>query len=323
MRIWGNLKIRIDPWDADYGTSVGIEGFGDEETELELNLESSTWDAIGVVDESLPPRWVFVDGVRRIDARLVGMTDASEMIYGLFGSYSVGAVILGEGRADLGPSEVGRLLVTGSGDPSGSDDPVEVMAGMVYRRASTPKADADGPLMTLQNEMRLAEARLASTLLAQDVLVVSDGPLAHKDLGAGVVGYVKRIFDPYLPRDKAHHLVGLPAAHRTPVFAIHGGQHSRYAWFLRLAAPARGHSPLAGVVRLEVDGGVGIGAAVRLANQTCARLPELASSRTFDPRAPQNLIPVGALEKHLRHLMGDARLVRRAIEGRISEEDNE
>lgn len=323
MSIWGPLKIRIDPWDADYGSSVGIEGFGDDESELELDLESSSWDAIGVVEGALPSRWVFVDGVRRIDARLVGMTSGAEMIYALFGSYAVGAVILGDRRAEIGPVDVGRLLVTGSGDPSGRDEPVEVLPTIVFRRTSTPAVDSEGPLMALQNEMRLAEARLSSTLLAQDVLVVSDGPLAHKDLGPGVVGYVKRIFDPYLPKDKAHHLVDLPASHRTPVFAIHGGQRSRYAWFLRLASPARGHSPLAGVVRLEVDGSIGIGAAVRLANQTCARLPELASSRTFDPRAPQNLIPVGALEKHLRHLMGDARLIRRAIEGKISEDEHE
>jgi hypothetical protein len=46
-------------------------------------------------------------------------------------------------------------------------------------------------------------------------------------------------------------------------------------------------------------------------------LPAYASSAKRDARAPQNLLPVSQLEKHLRHRLGDAelrlRLLRRAF----------
>ena len=49
-------------------------------------------------------------------------------------------------------------------------------------------------------------------------------------------------------------------------------------------------------------------------------LPRFASRPEHDPRAPQNLLPVGALETQLRHELGDARYIRRLIEDYISEE---
>ena len=320
MGIWGSLDIRIDPWDAEYGASTGFEAFEDDETNLELHLESAQWTPMSDPAVATPEQWLFVDGVRRIEARLVAMKATGELVYGAFGSFGVGAVRIHAGQASIAVEEIGRVVVLGSGVPGG--DAVEVMKNLTYRPVSTPRTDADGPMLGIHAEMRLAEARVAASLMEPGALVVADGPLAHRELGAGVVGYVKRIFDPYLPKEHAPFLASLPAATRTPVFAIHGRSHSRFAWFLRLAPPAKGHSPLAGIVRLEVDGSVGLDAAVQLANQTTLRLPQLASSRTFDPRAPQNLIPVGALETHLRHLLGDAALIRRAIEARIAEDSN-
>ena len=43
-----------------------------------------------------------------------------------------------------------------------------------------------------------------------------------------------------------------------------------------------------------------------------AQLPRFAG-RPWDPRTPQNLAPVGALEAWLRHRMGDPRFIRRAL----------
>jgi hypothetical protein len=51
----------------------------------------------------------------------------------------------------------------------------------------------------------------------------------------------------------------------------------------------------------------------QLADETATRLPAFVPSRARDPRAPQNLLPIGALEQHLRHRLGDARLIRRKI----------
>jgi hypothetical protein len=47
-------------------------------------------------------------------------------------------------------------------------------------------------------------------------------------------------------------------------------------------------------------------------------LPRFASRPEHDPRAPQNLLPVGALEKRLRHELGDQAFIRRAIEDQLA-----
>jgi hypothetical protein len=93
----------------------------------------------------------------------------------------------------------------------------------------------------------------------------------------------------------------------------------RYAWYLRLVplrVPWHDH---AGVVRCEVPAGIGIDAAVRLADTVTALLPGFAG-RPTDPRAPQNLAPVGGLETWLRHRMGHPGIVRRAVLEWLSKE---
>jgi len=50
-----------------------------------------------------------------------------------------------------------------------------------------------------------------------------------------------------------------------------------------------------------------------LANVTTAVLPRFASKNHKDPRAPQNLYPVGGLERELRHRLGDQQMLYRAL----------
>ena len=42
-------------------------------------------------------------------------------------------------------------------------------------------------------------------------------------------------------------------------------------------------------------------------------LPAFASEAHKDARAPQNLYPIGGLERELRHRLGDAELLYRAL----------
>jgi len=42
-------------------------------------------------------------------------------------------------------------------------------------------------------------------------------------------------------------------------------------------------------------------------------LPPLASVPHKDPRAPQNLVPIGGLERELRHRLGDQHVLYRAL----------
>ena len=53
--------------------------------------------------------------------------------------------------------------------------------------------------------------------------------------------------------------------------------------------------------------------AVRLADWSAAALPRYASAAHKDARAPQNLYPIGGLERELRRRLGDSRLLYRAL----------
>jgi len=116
-------------------------------------------------------------------------------------------------------------------------------------------------------------------------------------------------------------LARLRAGERTPLFALRSSRRFvRFSWFVRLAPPELGDSELAGIARLEVAEAVGIEAARRLADASAAILPRFVPGRWRDPRSPQNLLPIGALERTLRRYMGDGRLLRRHIETLIATE---
>jgi hypothetical protein len=53
--------------------------------------------------------------------------------------------------------------------------------------------------------------------------------------------------------------------------------------------------------------------AIGLADLATTTLPRFASSPYKDPRAPQNLTPIAALERRLRGMLGDQRLLMRGL----------
>ena len=50
-----------------------------------------------------------------------------------------------------------------------------------------------------------------------------------------------------------------------------------------------------------------------MADASALTLPRFASAAHKDPRAPQNLYPIAALERELRRRLGDAQWVWRAL----------
>ena len=52
---------------------------------------------------------------------------------------------------------------------------------------------------------------------------------------------------------------------------------------------------------------------VALADLTSRLLPRFASTPHKDPRAPQNLVPIGGLERELRRRLGDQQLLSRSL----------
>ena len=90
-----------------------------------------------------------------------------------------------------------------------------------------------------------------------------------------------------------------------------GTSWERLSWYLRL--PGASRAPWSAIVRLECSPDLTTDQAIELANLSLVTLPRFASTPYKDPRAPQNLIPIAGLERRLRGLLGDARLLHRAL----------
>jgi hypothetical protein len=315
MAFLGGLDLKLDPWHVDYGVEVSLgpaPALPDEKVDPAVEVPLAVWQPIHPVPGArLAPRLLFIDGVRRVEARVMGR-DGENLVHGAFGTFAVGCVAIEDGRARWAGERVERVLSFSSGFSLG--DPVAVTtSGFSYRPISTSDSDPDAPLRRLQTEMRTAESALArDCALDAATLVIADGPLRFDDAQGAAVGYVKRFFQRHgAPLDA---LAALEPGTRTPLLALSGGGFARYTWFVRLAERGPAELDLAGLVRLEVSDAVGLETARALADGSAARLPAFAPSRSRDPRAPQNLLPIGALESRLRRLMGDPLLARRRIE---------
>jgi hypothetical protein len=314
------LRLRIDPWDPEYGASVELDETLEPAVGLDLDVEQSgDWAPIarGALREL--PCCAFVDGVRRIEARLFAEDGAAEAP-GLAGSWAVGAA-WSTRPPRIDEIAVGRELVVGGGLQPPETTLIIGRSLLEFAPRSLPGVAPLDPLRGLQNAMRTAEAALAQRLheSARAELVVCDGPLSYFAQGP-VVGMVKRQSRSYLDADRSRVLGRLRAGERTPIFKF--GAHGRelYSWYLRLSDHRPIEGAMAGVVRLEVATGIGLVGAQAIASLAGAVLPRFAAQPGRDPRAPQNLYPVAALEAALRHRLGDAALIRRAIEARLLEE---
>jgi hypothetical protein len=217
--------------------------------------------------------------------------------------------------------KVTRLMCIGGGIELPAFETAVAKAPLVFEPHPVPENTPLSPLQGLQNAMRRAEAALASELAASGGLVFADGPLTFAGRERlAVVGFVKRLLRTYLPADAAALLPRLRVGERTPLFLIEDAIHPRYSWYARIAHGRLIEDALTGVVRLETSAAAGLAAARQRADLSAGLLPPFASDPAHDPRAPQNLLPIGGLETRLRHLMGDTLVVRRAIESRLHEE---
>jgi hypothetical protein len=323
MALFGDLLVQLDPWQVEYGAELPLEDVAeadDDVAALDIELAHDAWRPIRPDQATRLSHLVFIDGVRRVEARLV-VRRQDRICHGAFGSHAVGAVRIADAAASFAELRVTRLAIVGAGESIGVAVPVK--PDLVYQPRSTADTHPDAPLRALQEDMRIEEERLGRDMAnASDALVITDGPLTFEETSrAPVLGYIKRIFKLYLPREQIALLTALRAGERTPLFALRSSRRfSRFSWFVRLADPFPGASDLAGIARLEVSEVVGAAAAQRLADASTTILPHFVPSRWRDPRSPQNLLPIGALETTLRRQMGDGRLVRRHIETLIATE---
>jgi hypothetical protein len=323
-----DMRFSVDGWDPGYGTSSDPEeDLGESTARVDVSVEvpAAQWRAIdprpGLAQ---PAAMLFVDGVRRIEARVwiddstPDGTSAHEASAALCASYAAGVVCCCGRQAHLLRADPRRGLFTVA--PHAAD--IVTWAGTYTAHRARPAAGT--PLaMTLSQllQRRLAEIEVEAAVAARsdlaghgvpdegDLLIV-DGPLRGRQHLPRALGYIKSHRSSYLPPE-LNALVGtLGVGQRTPVFLM-GTSWDRHSWYLRL--PRTGGPPWAGVVRVECPAELAVADVVRLADLSQICLARFASTRYKDPRAPQNLYPISGLERELRRRLGDPRLLYRAL----------
>jgi hypothetical protein len=309
------VSFSVDPWDPSYGVAYGEEMTGDalHESTAELNLDlevpADRWQPVTANDgDPVPSTILFLDGVRRIDARVWLHTGDGQPEPGIAASYAAGLVCL-NGTARITDVTVERGLFTAAAEAADIDSR---HARYVARKAAGPGMDQLS--LSLQQHLSETEIRLALLFRAAhpdagDLLFV-DGPLRGRSHLDRTIGYIKTHHTTYLPPPQAAVVSALRPGQRTPAFTM-GTSWRRNSWYLRL--PGTSGAPWAGVVRLECSADMPVREVRRLASLSAVLLPPLASSPHKDPRAPQNLVPIGGLERELRRRLGDQQLLFRSL----------
>lgn len=320
-----SLNLRLDPWTPTYESAVQLDDDdGAAPGDVDPFVEETEWRPMMPQFVDRPRTIAFVDGVQRIEMRVIGDSDG-KMIYGAFASVAVGAVFVREGGCTVAGETPMRVLALSDGE---THPPMCIPCGQsvleFVARSTHETASANGLMaaqLAVQNVRRDAEIRLGEALdEAGHEMVVVDGRLNWQPKRkAMVIGLVKTIHQRYLESAQAAVIGKLPPKMRTPIFRI-GRDRAVYSWYLRLTQQRPIDHPWAGVVRVETLEAIGIEAAVRLADLTACHLPSFASSSMHDARAPQNLYPIGGLETQLRHTLGDHDWIRRHIEMHFAQE---
>lgn len=312
------VRLRLDPWPGEYESPFQVDDIGEEaDPSVRTEVEGVGWRAVEPEERVRPDPIYFIDGVRRIDARIVADDGTGRINYGILGSVAVGAVRVERETASFERLTVKRYVVLGNGLAAEPQSLRVGQADLVFEPYTAGESTPHAPVLRLQELMRREEALLAEQLAASGC-TFADGPLTYfSELKVPTVGIIKRIFKAYLS-ESTFPLVGqLCAGQRTPVFYITAGKYDRYSWYLRVRSPRPMDHQAAGVLRLEVRSGIGLDRAVELAGVSAACIPSFVADSFRDPRSPQNLMPISALEQELRHRLGDRFAVRRAIESKL------
>jgi len=323
------MVIRLLPWQPDYGSALPFDSESEPDPldPVDLSVERRIWAPV-TPDPAPPVAVQIVDGVRRAEAHAMDDGPDGAPMFGLFGTFAVGVVRCdGVARIVQESIRVQRRYLHTANETIADRVIASGAATVAFEARRVPNASTAQALVGALNRSMLDEEALLAAELSRDesVLTLLDGPLRSlRSPGRRVVGYVKRIQQWYVGASERELLLTLAPGERTPIFLIppSSGLESahtegRYSWFLRLRHLNPLYHPLGGVMRLETSGALPIAEAVALADDTTRLLPRLSSAPGTDPRAPHNLVPVGALETVLTHRMGDRHWVQRLLTANV------
>jgi hypothetical protein len=311
-----SVTLAIDGWAPSLGTAAGADDVlptAPGEVDVSVERPADRWAPLRPPPcEDAPV--CFVDGVRRVDGVLWRSEGSAEVRQALAVSIAAGSVRCDGPSAVVEVAEVQRLLI----GPAGFA-PLETRAG-TYEPRAVADDDPDVLRRGTQERLRRLERRIIDRALGtrpeELSLLVLDGPLDGSVEVPQAVGYVKTHHVAYLPEEVRPVVADLTPGERTPLFLAQSSW-TRYSWYQRL--PYGSGHPWAGIVRCEASADLDAGAAAGLADRCAASLPRFASRPHKDARAPQNLYPIGGLERHLKRLLGDhghvLRCLRDAVRG--------
>jgi uncharacterized protein len=330
------MRLRLDPWAAEYNSAYQAETPTEPvEGSVDHGVEYPAEGWRRVRPDEARPLWselLFLDGRRRTEARVLAEDDEREIAFGVLGTYGVGAVSCcpeGLRRATyLDRWDIRRVCALSSGRRLESFSILTALRSQLgrleYRVVSTEESDVDAVLHKLQAEMLKAEERLALELCTgrADALIIVDGPRALTSRNENLIGYVKTIHEVRLKKPQLEVVCSLEQGERSPLYLVEARGQRYFEWFLRLRDPRPWLYSLAGMVRLQCYAGEepkkSLARAKHIADWSCGAMPRFASAAYQDPRAPQQLLPIRALEAELGRRMGSAELIRRRITQHLS-----
>ncbi|WP_426510832.1 hypothetical protein ACPPVO_09410 [Dactylosporangium sp. McL0621] len=307
------MKLFVDAWDPGYGQSFeagesGPQAPSTAQVEPGVELPADAWRPVDPPPGLAPPATVLiVDGVQRIDARVWITDDEGATHPGIAASYAAGVVRceLDRGAAQIATARIERGLFTPA-----ENVPAVVAGNIRYPSRRISRGEPKDLALGVQRHMRALEVGVSGEERADGDLLIVDGPLQERAHLPQALGYIKTHRVEYLPAELTAVVTALRGGQRTPVFLL-GTSWNRFAWYLRLPGPAG--APWSGIVRAECSADLTYADAVALAHLSAVTLPRFASQAYKDPRAPQNLVPIAGLERKLRAMLGDARLLHRAL----------
>lgn len=301
------MAVHVEDWPPDYGWPYQIEETQEGGAADVKLLEDGDRLEFHRDTRPGPERIAFVDGVRQIEARLY-YTEAGIFARGVAGTFAWGSVVWTGSACTFDRHHLRRVVIWGSGI---SQQLHAVKGGWSWEPLSIASVEPDMPGVHLQQQMLTAEVELAGAICREGYLTIRDGPLTfHRATGAlPIVGYVKTHQKALLPAEKHAKVPELHAGERTSIFTL----GDRYACYARIAQPSSFAGPWSGIVRLEIPQVAGFHAAVKLLGSAAMAIVPFAGVAHRDPRAPQNLQPVFALEGYLHRLMGSPKLATRAV----------
>src|SRR5947209_3590884 len=109
-------RLLLDPWSPDYEAPIQTDAAEANATgEVDPEVETRDWKPIRPSENVAERRIHFVDGVRRVEARVLSQEEDGTLIHSLVVSVGVRSVVIENGSANYDSVEVRRYLILTAG----------------------------------------------------------------------------------------------------------------------------------------------------------------------------------------------------------------